>query len=143
MLKYISRFQKFDPAAPGDIIFSDVGGEIEPQSARMYSHYHLDVDGYSRFMWITLLKGAPSGKDRISDHQSIATQFKHPRVMHVDGGADYRSTAYQEYCRSKEVKLTYSTPHHHDELGRAERQHRTLWEAARAVISSSGCPPQL
>jgi hypothetical protein len=63
-----------------------------------------------------------------------------PKVLRVDNGSELTSKAVKEWCAEKGITLKTTVPYSHQQLGVAERFHRTLIELARAILIAKNLP---
>ena len=62
----------------------------------------------------------------------------HVRVLHSDSGTEYTGKAMTNLCLANGIRQEFSPPYTPQRNGVAERVGRTLQDAARAMLSSSG-----
>ncbi|KAH9657753.1 retrovirus-related pol polyprotein from transposon RE1 [Citrus sinensis] len=100
------------------------------------------IDDCSRMTWIFLMKS----KDEVNSlfqrfHKMVTTQFQTQiRVLHIDNGGEYMSTAIQQFLKSQgSVHQTtcVGTP---QQNGVAERKNRHLLEVFRASLIQAHMP---
>ena len=126
-----------------DVLHTDSGGPVNVASSRGEKYYYLFVDHVSSYAWVYFAPDLTASSLIRVVEQLRADTGRYPKSFHCDNGSDYTSAEFRSFARRHGVKLTYSTPYHHNEAGKAERYQRTLWEAIRSTWLSSGAPPTL
>ena len=57
--------------------------------------------------------------------------------LQTDGGGEYNSNAFREYCQNKGIRHRKSTPNTPQQNGIAERKNRSLLNTARSMINAA------
>ena len=67
---------------------------------------------FSSYMVIREMQGH-SAEETISKLSSIFAELGLPKTIHCDRGTNYTSVKFQEFCKSLNIKVTYSSAEHH------------------------------
>ncbi|GJV42822.1 putative ribonuclease H-like domain-containing protein [Tanacetum coccineum] len=100
------------------------------------------TDDYSRFSWIFFL----ATKDETSDiFKSFITRVENlidqrVKVIRCDNGTKFKNKEMNQFCQRKGIKREFSVARTPQQNGVAERQNRTLIEAARTMLADSKLP---
>ena len=62
------------------------------------------------------------------------------RVLHSDGGGEFRSNLMAGLCKDRGIRQQFSPPHTPQRNGVAERLGRTLQDSARAMLATADLP---
>ena len=69
-------------------------------------------------------------EETISTLSSIFAELGLPKTIHCDRGTNYTSVKFQEFCKSLNIKVTYSSAEHHSS-NYAERYVKTVKQFMR------------
>ena len=60
------------------------------------------------------------------------------KILRIDNDSVFLSEAFQNICDANDIEVQRTAPYAHHQLGRQERQWRTLAEAAKAMLLDAG-----
>lgn len=124
---------------PGYLIHSDIIGPFPPSRGR--KRYAITFsDDTTRFVRLFLMahKSEAASYFRIFLAEATTLPDFHVRVLHSDSGSEYTGKAMTNLCLAHGIRQQFSPPYTPQRNGVAERVGRTLQDAARAMLSSSG-----
>ena len=129
----------------GDIFHMDVWGPASVRTLNHFSYALTVIDEATSWLEEPLMK---SKDEAFSQYVILQTslQTQHGvtvKTLHSDRGGEFLSgefTAYLERLGTKRRLTVHDTPEHN---GIAERTHRTLLNAVRSLLISSGLPKWL
>lgn len=130
---------------PLDLIHTDI---LVSNSAASYSGYKymlLFVDDYTRFSWVYFLKEKSDTFSKFKLFKAMV-EGEHRRgikCLRSDGGGEYISKEFQEFCREHGIRRHLSCAHTPQQNGVAERKLRHLSEACRCWLYSKNLPKEL
>ena len=103
------------------------------------SKYLMIVDYYSRFPIVRLISNMTAST--ICNHFSqVLGEYGLPSYIHADFGTQYVSKEFRQKCENSGIKLTFSSPYHHQANSVAERaigSCKALWKKA---LDEKKCP---
>lgn len=103
------------------------------------SKYLMIVDYYSRFPVIRLIANMTA--NTICNHfQQVLSEYGLPSHIHADFGTQYISKEFREKCENSGIKLTFSSPYHHQANSVAERAIGTCKSLWKKAIEDKQCP---
>jgi transposase InsO family protein len=102
------------------------------------------VDDASRHCTLYLLKHKDEGEDCLKtyDRKIWVKTGHHCKIFRSDGGGEFFSNSFAEYCDTHGITQESSTPYTPQQNGRAERINRTILESTSALLTDSGLPFQ-
>jgi hypothetical protein len=124
---------------PGYLIHSDIIGPFPPSRGR--KRYAITFsDDTTRFVRLFLMvhKSEAASYFKIFLAEATTLPDFHVRVLHSDSGSEYTGKAMTNLCLAHGIRQQFSPPYTPQRNGVAERVGRTLQDAARAMLSSSG-----
>ena len=99
------------------------------------------IDDHSRRLWATPLKT----KDQVLSvfkelHARVERESSWKlKVVRADNGGEYRGQ-FEEYCRSKGIRLEFTVLKTLELNGLAERMNRTIMERVRSMLAHAKLP---
>ena len=102
------------------------------------------IDDYSRRLWATPLKT----KDQVLSvfkelHARVERESgRKLKAVRADNGGEYRGQ-FEEYCRSKGIRLEFTVSKMLELNGLAERMNRTIMERVRSMLTHAKLPKTL
>ncbi|RDY14592.1 hypothetical protein CR513_00320, partial [Mucuna pruriens] len=117
------------------VIHSDVCGPMQIETPGDSRYFISFIDDLTKKIWVYLLKGKHEVVDAFKRFKCLAEKHngKMIKVLRTDGGREYVSIEFKEFCVS--VGLIHeNTPHH---SGTAERRNRTLLNLGEAVSTTA------
>ncbi|GKD45866.1 putative ribonuclease H-like domain-containing protein [Tanacetum coccineum] len=116
-----------------------------PTSVRNINHktYCLVVtDDYSRFSWVFFLATKDETNGILKTFIiGIENQINHKvKIIRCDNGTEFKNNDMNQFCRMKGIKREFSVARTLQQNEVAERNNRTLIEAARTMLADSLLP---
>ena len=131
-----------------ELIFTDLKGPIEVPTFGGKRYLLLFVDDYSNYVHTYFLRTKDEALSQFKLHYTfVLTQHGH-KVQHVvkavnsDGGGEFNSTAWIQFCQDKGIRRRLTTAHTPEMNGKAEVRFRTLFERVRAMLMDANLPKQ-
>ena len=135
-------------------VYTDVAGPIEPAARDGLRWVIIFTDEYSGCSFTYFMKKksdtiramerffadmSPYGKVQAIDFDeySIPSTSSHPKDIRSDNGGEYISKKVEELLTRMQIKHSYTAPYSPHQNGRAERNWRTLFDMARAMLIES------
>ncbi|GAU25767.1 hypothetical protein TSUD_222240 [Trifolium subterraneum] len=116
-----------------NVVHSDICGPIDVLSTGGNKYFITFVDEYSRMIWLYHIKAKSEAFEVFKRFKTLVEKQsdKSIKVLRTDGGGEYTSKEFENYCIIHEV-TTPSTPHHN---GLSERRNRRILDMARSMKS--------
>jgi len=101
------------------------------------------LDDYTSNAWVILLRRKDDALNATKDFAAVVeTQYKTKiQEWMSDAGGEYKSQEFDDFLKSKGIKILQSVPHQPEQNGRAERFNRTIMDKAQA-LRFTACLPQ-
>jgi hypothetical protein len=113
------------------------------------------IDEYSR--WLTVYgmnnksKSLNTFKKYLLDVQAMGNEHRVKSVMsehrvkgvRSDNAGEFRSQEFQEFCKSKGIKQSFSGPYAPQQMGIVERANRTLFDMIRCLLTQGKLSKEL
>ncbi len=101
------------------------------------------LDDYTSHVWTLLIQ---KKSDVFVSFQHWYTLIKNKYstsivTLRSDQGGEFTSKQFEEYLKTNGITHQMSTPHIHQQNGRAERINRTIREKSEAMRLHASCPP--
>ncbi|GKC64255.1 putative ribonuclease H-like domain-containing protein [Tanacetum coccineum] len=127
---------------PLQMLHMDLFGPTSVRSINHKIYFLVVTDDYSRFSWVFFLatKDETSGilKTFIT---GIENQINHKvKIIRCDNGTMFKNNDMNQFCGMKGIKREFSVARTPQQNGVAERQNRTLIEAAMTMLANSKLP---
>jgi transposase InsO family protein len=128
-----------------DLIHYDFCGPMIASSMNDCLYYIIFIDDCSRKTWIYFLKTKAESLNRFQDFKNLVENQtgRHIQVFRTDNGKEFDSYKYDELYRASEIKRELTVPYNPQQNGVAERNNRTISEAARAMMYDQNLPLSL
>jgi transposase InsO family protein len=143
---------------PLQLVHSDICGPFHVNSVGGSRYFATFIDDFSRYVSIYILKSKDEALEKFMDFVLLAENkfgvkmrdfslegelgLKLKKVR-TDGGGEYISNNFKEFCRSRGIEKQLTTPYTPQQNGVAERMNRTLVEMARSMMFHADCPEEL
>lgn len=129
---------------PRELIHSDVCGPMNVESIGKSRYYVVFKDDYSGYRTIYCIRNKSEVQKKIEIFcTEIKTRFgENIKELRTDGGKEYVNTDVREFLEKLGIKHTVSVPYTPEQNGTAERENRTVVEAARSMLFSRSDLPQ-
>ncbi|MBW0567329.1 hypothetical protein O181_107044 [Austropuccinia psidii MF-1] len=130
---------------PLEEISVDLMGPITPESLGGAKYILVVVDSNSCFSWVIMLKNKGDAKHELEKIISQAETALETQVKNIicDGGKEFVNSFIKDFCDSRGIQITVTTPYTPQHNGIAERTNRTLMDKFRTLIIESGIPKEL
>ena len=143
---------------PLQLVHSDVCGPLHIDSVGGSRYFVTFIDDFSRYVTVYAMKSKSEALDRFVDFALAAEnkfgvkmknfQFEGELGLKItkfrsDGGGEYVSKRFFEFCRSRGIENQMTTPYTPQQNGVAERMNRTLMEMARSMLYHANLPQEL
>lgn len=122
----------------GDIIHADLCGPMPTKSLGGARYFLLLKDDYSHFRVVYFLKGKDTVPEMIKDFLLlIKTQFDHTvKILRTDNGLEFVNRQVKELTAAHGIIHQTTVAYSPEQNGSAEREMRTLVEAARSMLQA-------
>jgi transposase InsO family protein len=139
-------------SSPFELIHTDLGGPISPQTPSGFKYWMIFVDDYTRYPWICFLKHKSEALDRIRRlYHDIQAHFKqkignihlcegYRQTLHSDGGGEFTGNDVERFLRSEGIFHETSAAYTQEQNGLAERMNQTVRNNATAMLIDSKLP---
>ncbi|KAK2417383.1 putative mitochondrial protein [Trifolium repens] len=127
------------------VVHSDVCGPIETSTLGGNRYFMTCVDEFTRKIWIYLLKEKSEVFETFKNFCAMAERQcdNHLKILRTDGGGEYNSNAFKEYCLEKGIIHEVTAPYTPQHNGLAQRRNRTLLNMARCMLKGKDLPKSL
>jgi hypothetical protein len=126
----------------GEVIHTDIWGPSTVTSPSGSRYAIIFVDDYSRYRRVYFLRTRDQALDAFRQYLSLIKTTSKTTLeverLHTDNAGEYKSAAFTEFCESRGVRLSYSSPHTPSQNGIAERSWRIIVESARTMMLAMG-----
>ena len=78
----------------------------------------------------------------MKDIKAMTGGMAKTRRLHSDGGGEFISNLFKDYCTSMDILQTSTGPHTPEQNGTVERANRTEMDTARAMRLQAGLPKE-
>lgn len=124
---------------------TDLCGQITPPTPGGKAYFLLDVDDYSRYMWIELLR---SKDEALACLKKVKTRAEteiegEVKAVRTDQGGEFNSKQFTAFCIEFGIKHHTTTPYTPQQNGVVERRNQTVVEMAGCIMKSKSVPAQL
>lgn len=108
------------------------------------SYFLLVFDGYSRYMWVELLKTKDQALDcfkKIKTRAEVESGGK-LKALRTDRGGEFTSNLFTMFCSEGGIKHYTTTPYSAQHNGVVEIRNQTVVEMARCMMKSMQVPSE-
>ena len=141
-LPYRSRVER--AAGVGELIHTDVNGPMQTKSIGGNRYFVCFKDDYSRFRRIFFLKEKSQVCDALEQFLNEAEANGHRiQKLRSDGGGEFVGKRVAKLLADRGIAAYVAPPYSPEINGVAERENRTLVEAARSMLCASRLPRTL
>lgn len=132
------------PKEVGELIHADVNGPMETTSLGGARYYVCFKDDYSKFRRIFFLKHKSEVCKTMESFLNEAKTNEHTvKQLRCDGGKEFDNKEVAETLAKRGIEQLIGPPYTPQQNGAAERENRTIVEAARSMLQSSKLPKSL
>jgi hypothetical protein len=130
---------------PLECVVSDVCGPFHVESLGKAKYYATFIDVYSGYTEVEFLRTRDEVPDKVINFiEKMKTQLgKKIHVFRSDRAAEYLGEKLQTYLKKEGIIMQCTVARSSQQNGIAERKNRTLTEAARTLLISSGLSNRL
>ena len=157
--QFVSRSREADDRSkvPLEFVHSDISGPVEPAAKDGFRYALNFVDDYSGSTFVYFLKQksdaarglekfladvAPYGKvQNLKIH--LPADENVVKRLRTDNGGEFVSQDFENVLLKHNIRHEFSAPYSPHQNGTAERNWRTLFEAARCMLIESNLPKHL
>jgi hypothetical protein len=134
--------KKFDRL---ECIVSDICGPFQTESIGKSRYLAVFIDMYSGYTEVEFLRTRDELPDKAIEYiERMKTQLgKTIKIFRSDRAKEYLCDKLQSYLKSNGIVTQCTVARSSPQNGKAERKHRTLTEAARTLLISSGMSKRL
>lgn len=132
------------PTVAGELIHSDVCGPM-PERSLGGSRYFVDFkDDFTKYRSVYFLKEKSEVKEKLAQFLSKVKTIGHTvKELLTDGGKEFNNTDVNKITQDFGLNHRMSMPYTPEQNGAAERDNRTLVEAARTMLHAKDLPEKL
>lgn len=136
---------KTKTAEPGEIVHTDVCGPMEHDSLGGKKYFVLFKDDYTNYRYVYFLKHKSEVKEKLQIYLNLVKNQINisVKVLRSDNGLEYVNDDVKSLLEKSGIQHQKSTPYTPQQNGSAERDMRTIVEAARTLISSKNLSKNL
>lgn len=134
-------FKQAEPVnEPLDVIVSDVCGPFPTETINKKRYFVTFIDAHSKYTETFLMREKSEVTQVAMDYlEKLHTKHgKWPKIFRSDRGKEYLNERFQRYLLRRGIKSEFTVGYAPEQNGIAERKNRTLVEATRSMLSSSG-----
>ena len=118
-----------------DLVYSDVTGPMQTKSAGGHRYAISFIDSHSRYGRVYFMK---TKNESLSRFQQFCSEEGIPRALRTDGGGEYNSGIFRQFCLAKSIDHQFTSPYSPHQNGVAERRWRTCVEMAKCLMKTAG-----
>ncbi|UYV72852.1 hypothetical protein LAZ67_10000994, partial [Cordylochernes scorpioides] len=126
----------------GEFIYADICGPMQTQSLSKSLYFCLFKDYFSGYRHIYFIKNKSDVLDIFKEYATlIYTQTGNKiKVLRTDNALEFKSDNFADLCKRFGIIREFTAPYVHEQIGRIERDNRTIVEAARSMLNSRNLP---
>lgn len=130
---------------PGQLMHADVCGPIEIKSAQGYRYFVLFKDDFSRYRYVYFMKEKSEVATKLEQMLNEIKTIGHTvKELLSDNGLEFNNEAVKQILSKHGIRQRLVTPYTPQQNGSAERENRTIVEAARTMLHAhEGLPKVL
>ncbi|UYV79712.1 hypothetical protein LAZ67_18000381 [Cordylochernes scorpioides] len=115
---------------------------MQTQSLSKYLYFCLFKDYFSGYRHIYFIKNKSDVLDIFKEYATlIYTQTGNKiKVLRTDNALEFKSDNFADLCKRFGIIHEFTAPYVHEQIGRIERDNRTIVEAARSMLNSRNLP---
>ncbi|OAJ40995.1 hypothetical protein BDEG_24661 [Batrachochytrium dendrobatidis JEL423] len=120
----------------------DLAGPFKIESLGKAKHYLIIVDDFSRYSHLYTLQAKSQTSERLKDHIVLMETGTGIPVRHIrsDNGGEFLSQEFTAFLKEKGIEHQTTAPYTPQHNGVAEQRNRSIGNAIRSMILSSGLP---
>jgi hypothetical protein len=129
---------------PGDLVHADVCGPMQEDSFQGSRYFAVFKDEYSKYRAVYFLKRKSDVPEKLKVFLAEARTLGHTvKELLSDGGGEFDNKQMREITQEAGINHRMTMPYTAEQNGSAERENRTLMEAARSMLLSKQLPNKL
>jgi transposase InsO family protein len=129
---------------PGDLVHADLCGPMEEDSFSGYRYFLCFKDDFTKYRSIYFLKTKSEAVDKLKVFLAEArTQGHTVKELRTDGGGEFDNVQFRSVTQQSGILHRMTMPFTPEQNGTAERENRTLVEAARTMLQSTSLTKKL
>ncbi|GAU46952.1 hypothetical protein TSUD_281870 [Trifolium subterraneum] len=119
-----------------NVVHSDNCGPIDVLSTGGNKYFITFVDEYSRMIWLYHIKAKSEAFEVFKRFKTLVEKQsdKSIKVPRTDGGGEYTSKEFENYCKDQGIIHEVTTPYTPQHNGLAERRNRSILDMARSML---------
>lgn len=123
-------------------VATDLGGPLQVKSLGQSLYYITFTDLFSGYCEVVPIKSKDKATIMVKRYIEKMKNMtgKTVKIFRSDRGTEYMNKNLQDYLADQGIKFQCTTGYAPEQNGVAERQNRTLMEAARTILADSGLP---
>ncbi|WJX12170.1 hypothetical protein P8452_02697 [Trifolium repens] len=134
-----SSFKSHLPMRSSDVlnvVHSDICGPFDVLSTGGNKYFMTFVDEYSRMIWLYHIKTKSDAFEVFKKFKTLVEKQsdKSLKVLRTDGGGEYTSTEFENYCKEQGIIHEVTAPYTLQHNGLAERRNRSILDMARSMV---------
>lgn len=128
--------------SPLELIHMDLLGAVSTASFQGNRFMLTIVDDYTRKVFAYFISSKTEVKDKFHIFQTfVENQLqKKIKAVRTDGGKEFVNREFDDYLASKGIHHQTTAPYSSQQVGVAERTHRSITEKARTLLAESSLP---
>ncbi|KAK2403542.1 putative mitochondrial protein [Trifolium repens] len=125
-----------------NVVHSNICGPIDVLSTGGNKYFLTFVDEFSRMTWLYHIKVKSEAFDVFKKFKALVEKQsgKSIKVLRTDGGGEYTSTEFENYCKEKGIIHEVTAPYTPQHNGLAERRNRSILNMARSMVKQKQLP---
>lgn len=130
---------------PCELIHADTCGPMEVPSVGGSRYFIVLKDDYSNFRMVYCVKGKDEAKVCIENYINKAENITRNKIQYFrsDNGLEFINKEMRDLFATRGIVHQTTVPYTPEQNGKAERENRTLVEAARTMLCAKGLPKKL
>ena len=128
---------------PGYQIHADICGPMAHLSLGGALYYILFKDDFSGYRYIFCIAEKTEALRCLQTvyHEIFRDTGNRLQIFRTDGGGEFTSKQFEEYLSQQGIRHEITAPYSPEQNGFCERDNRTVMEAVRSLLHTSGFPP--
>ena len=128
---------------PLELVHSDLCGPISPESMEGSKYCINFIDDHSGLISVYFLKNKSDAANATKRFLADMAPFGEVKCIRTDNGGEFTSREFKDVLVENRIKHEFSAPYSPHQNGTAERAWRTLFNAARCIMSEGNVPKHL
>lgn len=143
---YVSHLKELSKAGPlktvVPLICTDIKGPFRETGLNNEAYYQSFIEADTKYTRVYMFQHKNQAIENLKDlvENQLMVEKSELRCYQSDGAKELISRDTVNYLTSRNIKFTYSPPYTPEKNGLVERNHRTIFECAHALLLESGLP---